>query len=352
MNLLAATPTLAELADDAGLSQADIAHLTGFDKATVSRYWTTADWLDRLSWAKARELARVLPGMRATLDLDSIGRGFEQARTDLHSLGLSVEPRGIARAVGAGTDPARVAVALQAAAQLAGGDHERASRTLATSWGRDSDRALAHLFIAGGLLTDVEPLIEAATRAANTFRQEATGRFTSFMAYATIEHHTARATGAPSADETVAGRRQAAFLERSTMIGILLSTGDLDRLNRYASLVKEDQVVARVEDWALPTYCGDHRAKSDFYLPTTLSLTRTGAELAHEVATFPEAYLAYLAQVYLPRATNIDPTLGGHISEIADLINRRRPTIPDGPIANALDTLMKESPWHPLATAR
>jgi hypothetical protein len=340
---------LADLAEAAGFNAADLAFLSGLQESTISRLWTDPDWLDRVSGKSLQALIPVLPGVIDYMRSVSIDRRLGTLTAELERHGIVVDPEAIDTAIACGASEEHIGSALQAAAHIVRGDATLTAQHLTRFWGRDQDQVLAILFDSGpgGLIRNPAPLLDAAAAAADTLRAKAGSSFHAFMGYATVAHHTARSTGATISDEPVSGARQAAFLLRSTTIGLILATDDHDLVEDYATEVARSTVAGRVEDWALPTYTRDARASSDFYLPRSVPLHRTADEVLRELDAFNAAYVAYLVRVYLPRALQRDPRFAGRAGDLAAALLTRRDELTDRTTTQHLDTLVHTLERHP-----
>ena len=112
--------------------------------------------------------------------------------------------------------------------------------------------------------------------------------------------------------------RQTAFTHRSSVMGLLINHNDRELAERYSKLVAVTPVLKTVEEWSFPTYTRDTRPNSDFALPRSLLLRNTASEILKEIRSedYSEAYLYYLATVYLPIALNRDETFGLRSKEL------------------------------------
>ncbi|MEM8922218.1 MAG: hypothetical protein AAGD35_01875 [Actinomycetota bacterium] len=319
---------MADLAHTSGRSQSDVAHLSGLHKSTVSRYWTDVDWLEKISWKALRALQLAVPGLSEILEQDALGPWFTTLQRDLLAAGLDLDQAQAVELLDQGMPLPHLNAALVAALRVARGNVEPAARTLATSWGRDSDRALARMFQPKGLIRNHASFFESVTKMAEALLPSSSS-FYPFLGLATISHHAARAGLPLLVDLQVDGPRQSAFLQRSTTIGTILSTDNVDEALRYARMVRHQPVLARIEEWSLPTFCGDHRTSSDFHVPKSIRLDRTAEEILRELREYPDAYVIYLTDAYLPRAVGMDPTLGRRREAIGQSLKHRHEATTD-----------------------
>lgn len=320
-----APKTLAELADLAGYSQADVAVLAGVNRSTISRLWTAADWVAPRHGKAVMAVAQVVPGVADQLARLPLA-GVADLAPELADYGFPLDLAAIDRLVEAGeVMPQHLLAALTAARLILHREPTEAARHLTRFWGRDQDLALGHLFDTGSTrIGDPTELFTAASDTAEALTDIDTPH--AWMGYTTIVHHTAKATGlvlnGPGAGLANDDRR-AAFLRRSTTIGLTIASGDYSLVDRYAATLDRSRVASIVEDWSLPTYSRDAAPTPSFDLPQRLTLTRTAGELIRELTTFPDAYVYYLARVGLPRVIRRDPTLGGRLVEVAAAARRR-----------------------------
>lgn len=319
--------TLADLASAAGLTAADIAHLAGISEATVSRAWDNADWT-RVSTGTLFALIPVVPGLLDEVHAATTGQRFKAVTSELAGVGVNVNRAGVDELVTTGTREETIGSALAAAATILRGDVDEIARTLARFWGRDQDQVLGQVFTPGGLVVDPAPLLLAGAAAAGELLPRSGNSFHAFMAHAVLQHHTARSTGAVCTDAPTGGARQTAFLRRSTTIGLIISTGDLDLVDRYASDVARSPLAGRIEDWAHATYNRDVRPDPSWWVPRSVVLHRTAHQVLREIGDYPPAYVAYLVEVWLPRALARDPQFAGRALELAAALRQRRDELP------------------------
>lgn len=200
---------------------------------------------------------------------------------------------------------------------------------LARFWGRDQDRVLERLYVprqAGGLLDDPQPLVEASADLAPRLVRKAYSLH-SILAQSALAHHVGRATGAAGpAQGGPADDRRTALTLRSSIMGLLIETNDLDLAGKYERMVDGSPVLTLVEQWALPTYARDARPNPDFALPSSLLLRNTASEVIQETGTYSDAYVHYLLATYLPLALQKDPTFGLALDDLTNAIRQRLAT--------------------------
>jgi hypothetical protein len=96
-------------------------------------------------------------------------------------------------------------------------------------------------------------------------------------------------------------------------------------VNWYKSRINEDPLARMIEAWMFPAWTGDIASDRPPVTPRQLLLVRTGQEVVDEISVtkYSDAYLCYLAEIYLPIARVIDPTVGGHLRRIAEAFSAR-----------------------------
>jgi hypothetical protein len=330
-------PTLGDLIRPTGMTAADLAFLTGVQESTVSRLWNDSEWSDRVTGRTFKAIAGVVPSIADHLACDAVTRRLHTHTQDIEHHGLTINHTALDDAVQEGTPVEHLATALRAAAKILDGDTRAATGHLARSFGRDQDQALAHLF--DGLLTDPTPLLDAATALAEKLRGSRSPH--AFMSIATIRHHVARTTGQLADPSQNLNGNQAAFMRRSSAIGLILATDDHDLVDRYAQDVTQSSLAARIELWSMVVYNRDARPTPDFWLPKGVILTRTADEVLRELAGYNNAYAIYLAAVFLPSALELDPTFGGRRPDLATALLDRRATINDKRTSAHIDQLLE-----------
>lgn len=318
---------LGELAEEHGYSRADLAYLAGITKPTIGALWWETDWRTRASGKTLAALDNVLPGILAPHD-----RTGDLADA-LAGHGLTLNRDAIACQ---DITPQHTHIALTAALRVMEGDPAAVAKTFARFWGHDQSAALALVF--GTAFTEPAPLVAAAADVAGRLTQ--TG-FHAVIARATLGYHLSRATGTTLTFEPPKQAIHQAFVARSATLGAI-KTGDLDHVARYHQLVTTDRPAQLVEAYAYPSYCRDvTTAGSSFWLPKGAHLDRTATEVIREIGTEPEAYLSYLARIFLPLILQRDPQFAGRRSDLAAAVTTRRPTIADPEVATDLDTLTR-----------
>jgi hypothetical protein len=322
--------TLAELAERSGLAAADVAFLAQLEESTVSRLWTAADWLDRVKGKTLQSLVAVLPGVAEHLVRDTLNRRRRQLVAELEENRLHVDQEAFRRMVVAEGVPEQIlANALDAALCIMSGNPQETARYLARFWGRMLDTTLSSLWVApelGGVFADPGPLFEAAEALAIKLVGNAHS-YHAMLGHATLAHHVAKATGrllyVPNGDKM---SRQMVMSYRSTLIGQLIQTGDLDVAERYGRMAHKSTLLGMVERWSFPTYNRDAAVTTDFSLPGSILLRNTSRQLLSDLGTENEAYFFYLAGTAVPFMLRCDPTLGLKAPQVRARIVERMET--------------------------
>jgi hypothetical protein len=318
--------SLARITEDAGFTMADVACVSGLDESTVCRLWDDPQWLDRASGKSLQFLAASVPGVAEYFAEHSVAVRQEQIIEALEAEGLVVNRAALVTSAAEGVPHQFLINALGAALSIMRGDARKAAARLARFWGLQQDRALVALYSTGrgtSLLRNPEELLTTSLALVPRMASK-NYSLTSILAQAAVAHHIGISAG-----DLIFGPlpritdRQSAFTARSTVMGLLISTSDLDLAQMYGSLVEEVPVLAMIEEWSFPTYTRDCRPNSDFTLPGSLLLRNTAEEVIREMSSYAEAYIYYLAMTYIPSALQRDATFGLRTCDLESaLLNR------------------------------
>lgn len=338
--------TLSELARRWGLTLADVAFLAGLEESTVSRLWVADDWMDRIKGKTLRSILTVVPGVAEYMAGDALRRRRQRLIDELGEVGLQVDPQSFRHFVSDQKIPEQILdTALEAALRVMHGDPHDAARHLARFWNRSHDRALGCLWDqagGGGVFLDPSSLVEASTALVLKLAESANS-YHAVLGHATLAHHIARATGrlvfTPDS-EKLSRRTVMAF--RSTVIGQIIQTGDLDEVSYYHKVVGESVLLGMVERWAFPTYNRDVAATTDFSLPGAILLRNTVDELLVDLATDNEAYFLYLVRTAVPHMLRSDPTLGLKAGKVRAVLNQRIETVEAPVVRRSVADLAKK----------
>lgn len=336
-----AAKSLAQIAAASGFNVADVAYLTGLDKAHVCRLWRNPDWPDKVSSGALQSLIQVLPGVAEYVSRRALNNARAALASQLGEVGLAVNDGVFWRLVSEERVPEQyLSGALQTAVKIMGRNAADVAAHLMRFWGRPQDYALGYLFgrSGAGILSDPEPLIAASA----DLVEEMTARGSSFhagVAHATLAHHLAKSRGiavGPSAPG-----KMNAFAYRSGTVGMIIQTDDVSLSEQYGRAVAGSDLMQMVEDWSFPTYTRDAPVTRDFSVPRRLPLTNTAREVVRELGAYPDAYVHYLASVYLPRALRRDPTFGMQLPRLAEGIAERREMAQEPAVGRACDTFLR-----------
>lgn len=314
---------LSEIAEDAGFSLSDVALVADLDESTVSRLWPDANWLDRASGPSLQRLMASVPGLAEYVTSYSMGSRLSRLTAELAEAGVDVAADAVQACESGDISAPHVGNALQAALHVVRGDSKRAVPYLARFWGLDQDQALGRLFSdgPGRLLGNPGRLIEASAELAPRLRRPGYS-FNSILAEANLAHYVEPvASSAPSTARLE--NRQDAMRLRSSVMGVLISNGDLDAALEYEKIANSSQVLRVVEEWAFPTFTRDAKPDPGFSLPRSLLLQNTAQEVIKEIRSYSDAYVHYLLTVYVPLALARDRTFGLALPELKAAIADR-----------------------------
>lgn len=340
--------TLAELVRRFGWSPSDVAFLAGVEESTVSRLWHAEDWSDRIKGKTLRALIAVIPGVGEFIFTDTLKRRREELIDALADVGLVVNMDSFRRLVVSDRIPEQLlANALTAALHVALHQPREAARHLAKFWSRSQDRVLCHLWNdsdSGGIFVDTSPLVQASVSLASTLKSNLT-TFHAILGHATLVHYVARATGRKVhvPDSTSIGRCTA-MSYRSSAIGHILQTADLEAAQYYHRAIRENTLLRMVEGWSFPTYNRDTAVTRDFSLPGSVLLRNTVGELLRDFETDNEAYFFYLVGTAIPLLLRHDPTLGLRADEVAREVRSRIDTLYEPAARKAACSLIGQLP--------
>lgn len=339
---------LREVAESLGFNIADVAYLSGLEESTISRLWDDLEWLEKIHGKSLQALISVLPGVAEVMTNHPLAVRRERILREYAKIGVGVNRPAIKHIIAIGAVSEQfVGTALDTGLHvLRGNDHEAAGH-LSRFWGRDHDYVLTLLFDSrrgGGLLRDNSSLIQASKEMAERLATRGKS-FHAFMGYVTLVHHVAKATGEVIAVPPSGGDRQSAFTERSSTMGMVISTNDFDAVERYSHSVARRPLLRIVEDWAFPTYVRDARPTNDFTLPRSLALRQTSVEVLGEMNSYNEAYLYYLSKVYIPLALQRDPTFGSNLDQLANLLEQKSDYCSDPKVRDTISGLYRELRW-------
>jgi hypothetical protein len=312
---------LSDIAEDSAFSMADVAFISGLEESTIYRLWDKPDWLDKISGRSLQALIATVPDLGEYVARFSVLSRRRKLIQSLATEGLVVSESAIVRCVTEGIPEPYLSAALQAAMHIMRGEGSKASSYLARFWGTGQDRALTALFSSNadtGLLINPDQLIAASDELA-LYAHSKNYSFHAIITQAVFGHYIGKATGhvSPSALPKVIDR-QTAFTHRSSVMGLLINHNDRDLAERYSRLVAVTPVLKTVEEWSFPTYTRDTRPNADFTLPGSLLLRNTASEILNEINSddYGDAYIYYLAKVYLPIALARDNTFGLRNNEL------------------------------------
>ncbi|MEV6859805.1 hypothetical protein AB0M44_02175 [Streptosporangium subroseum] len=338
--------SLSEITKDIGLNMSDVAILSGLDESTVCRLWDKTGWLDHISGRSLQSLMSSVPGIAEYSMSHSILKRRNLLVAELEAKGLAVDLEVLENSTVA---QQYLLNALEAALHIVRKDAtQKASSYLARFWGVEQDRALEVLYSTEhGLLKDPYKLVESSIELAPQLNRK-TYSFHSILTLNILAHQVSKATGALMVElaPQVPGR-QTAFMMRGVVMGLLISSNDLDLAERYRRELDMTPVYMALEEWSLPTYTRDGRISSDFGLPSSLLLRNTATEVLREIASHNDAYFYYLVSTYLPLALQRDPLFGFRITDLITALEQRGADCTDRKIRGTCNKLVKQLKERP-----
>ncbi|MCA1673621.1 MAG: hypothetical protein LC799_15950, partial [Actinobacteria bacterium] len=247
--------SLARVAEASGFGMADIAFLAGLDESTICRLWDDPQWLDRIKGRSLQALVSVLPGVGEYVLGFSLADRRTRLADQLEAHDVHVDQDVFRRLVQERRVPEQyLSNALDTAACVLSGDVPKTAAHLARFWGRRQDYALGFVFGTNGadtLLMDNEPLVNAAVEMVDQLALR-DNSFHAIVAQANLLHHITRSTGqiilAQVGKHTLT--RSTALAFRSSVIGRIMATDDLDEAERYDRTVAASHLASLIEEWA------------------------------------------------------------------------------------------------------
>lgn len=324
----------------AGLLMSDAALLTDLCESTLSRLWDDPAWLDRISGRSLQALLGAVPRLGAYV----LGYPLAQRRTQLADRlsdhGVTVDRTAFTALVReGGVSEQHLGTALRTTLAILTGDTGHAAAWLARCWGPEQTLALRHLLgSAEGprVLTDPTALIAAS--------RELTERTTSFHAIlgrACLSYQLARVPDSQPPGRVREITRVTALPYRSTVLGWIITTNDIELSQQYCATVRANLLLAMTDDWALLTYTRDARLTPDFSLPLSVALRRTGVAVVREITAYNDAYLYYLTSTAIPALLHRDPTFGTRLPALKKALSDRLESCGDGASRNSCAALLK-----------
>jgi hypothetical protein len=336
---------LAKIAESAGFIMSDVALISGLNESTLSRLWDDPNWLDRISGKSLQAIVGTVPRVGEYISSYSLMDRRTRLADNLTNHGLTVDRKAFQLLVSEhGVPEQYLSNALSVALPILEHDADRAAAWLVRFWGRDQDFALGYLMgTAGGLqlLTDTKPLIVAAIDMVERLGSK-NNSFHAIVGQANLLHHLARAaTDIPDVAGTVGMNRQSALSFRSSVMGRIIATNDLDAAIRYCRTLGKSSFLSIVEEWSFPTYTHDARATHDFSLPRALILRATAGEVLREIEAYNDAYLYYLTNACIPTILRRDPSFGGRLGDLKIQLRRRMELCDDLAPRSSCSALLK-----------
>lgn len=349
---------LCQLAADEGLArQTDVAELVGLRPSLVSRLWSDPRWLEKIGAEHLIALARALPSLADFLAAQPLAL-LQQATEELNAEGVSVRDDAVAALLGHGAHPSHVAAALRAAMRLLATETDddllATCGLMALFWERQRGRCFERLIPSNpelSLVSDGQAIAGRAGRLLELLlaRKPAKGPVLKIDRARQVLIHYLTLHGEPRAKSVGTPRDYAQALDsRCNFTSTVIRDSDYDLVSHYREKVGTDPLARMVEAWMFPAWTGDIPAARPPVTPSHVMLIRTGEEVVREIkqVKYNDAYLYYLAAVYLPLALAIDPALGGHRTGVKHAFRRRFERQSPSPLTeqavDALDLSHKE----------
>jgi hypothetical protein len=337
--------SLAKVTEDAGFTMSDVAFISGLDESTVSRLWDDPNWLDRVRGSSLQALVAAVPGIAEYFATYSVISRRNKLVSQLEAEGVQVNRQALSLSATTSIPHQYLINALEAAISIMRGDANRTNSLVARFWGIQQNRALEALYSSTAeqaLLVNPTELFVASRLMMPRLNRKGYS-FHSILTKATFAHHLGIATGefSDGVQLSVTGR-QTAFTTRSEVMGIIISSNDLDLAEKYRRMVGAIPVLSSIEDWAFPTYTRDSRPNVDFSLPGSILLRNTATEIIREVASYSDAYLYYICTTYLPIALARDSTLGLQLDNLVTALKARLERCDEIKVRTACQQLMRQ----------
>lgn len=335
---------LSRIAESTGFTMSDVAFLAGLNESTISRLWDDPCWLDRISGKSLQALVSTIPRVGEYVLGYALRDRQARLAEGLTSHGVAVNRDAFkALILDHGVAEQYLSNALSVALPIFEGDIDLAAAYLFRFWGRDQDFALGYLIGTSDgprLLLDPSPLIVAAVRIVDELAARANS-FHAIVGRAALIHHLARVPGCSFSPDMSTMNRQSALSFRSLVIGRIIATNDLNLAVDYCSSIARSSFLSMVEEWSFPTYANDARVTHDFSLPRSLVLRNTANEVLHEIDTYNDAYLYYLATTVVPNLLRRDPSFGTRLTDLHRLLCNRLDSCGDPVVRRACSNLLK-----------
>lgn len=185
---------LSEIAEDSGLTMADVAFLADLQESTISRMWEKQDWLDKISGRSLRALIGALPGVAEYIYAYSLQSRRKRLIEGLSAQGVEVNLSVLRHLVlGRGVPEQYLSNALESVGHILRGDLRMSAAHLVRFWDRERDSVLGILFEADSTrnpLGDINRFVDASISVANGLSRKGNS-FYALLGQATVIHHVA-----------------------------------------------------------------------------------------------------------------------------------------------------------------
>ncbi|OZC96792.1 hypothetical protein CH281_23325 [Rhodococcus sp. 06-221-2] len=304
---------------------ADVVLLSGISTSTVSRLWSDHFWLDKIGGSTLQSLVAVIPDLAGYVARRSRTRVLEGALRQCSEAGLEISKPALGCIVRQPNSGIHLATVLNAAAGVMRQDQRSAHAWLTRSWGAAPDLALDALFTVGpdGLLINQDQFLSQATRMVETTTSTSDSSLYSTVGSGMLVHKLTKIDRTSMVTPVDAPQRRSAFLYRSSVIGAIFASGDVDVSRRYAARVKGSPLLQRNELWSIASYSSDLAQSADFSIPSTTTLSDTVSIILHDLENMNEAYVHYLVTSAIPAVLAHGNGFGAAKPRLTQTLKRR-----------------------------
>lgn len=314
---------LGTLAEQELLSEADVVVLSGIAPGTISRLWHDRQWLDHISGAVLQRLIAAVPNLTQYVVARSNASRLGKAVQSCQDLGLELASEPMALCTSDVRSVPEVATVLNCAEAVMRMDWRRATAILTRCWGSIHDASLDAIFSPPpqGLFRNATVLLDASDRLLNCIDTRSNS-LNATVGHGILVHKLTKWAGQVPASLCGPGR-SSAFDYRSSIIGTLLKTDDVEVSVTYHRRVDTTPLLRRNELWSMVSYCADIRPAADFSLSPGRILEKTAAEVINDITHRGDAYLHYLCNTAIPVLFHYDRSFGRAIEQLRHTLGGR-----------------------------
>ncbi|OZD07961.1 hypothetical protein CH275_05160 [Rhodococcus sp. 06-235-1A] len=304
---------------------ADVVLLSGISTSTVSRLWSDHLWLDKIAGSTLQSLVAVIPDLAGYVARRSRTRVLEGALRQCREAGLEISKPVLGKFARQPNSGIHLATVLSAAAGVMRQDQRSAHAWLTRSWGAAPDIALDALFTIGpdALLINQDQFLSQATRMVESESCTSDNSLYGTVGSGMLVHKLTKIDRTSMVIAGDAPQRRSAFLYRSSIIGAILASGDVDVSSSYSACVKVSPLLQRNELWSIASYSSDLAQSTDFSIPSTTTLSDTVSIILHDLEDMNEAYVHYLVTSAIPAVLAHDNGFGTAKSRLAQTVKCR-----------------------------